>query len=538
MRATIILSTVWLLCLSVSGQVTNYIDEIICTNLTAVGTYGTAKGYINVGGWLSVTQGITVGQGAGLEGHLAVDPYGWYSDVPYYFGGNYLNPTNDGEIVFSKAVGTAKLGGVFPTNDVSGAYALFWGNGNGLTNISTNAISGGLTNQVLTTHGWDGSPSVTNLNVTNINLFPTVSSTVGCVNQGGVNWLSTYGVGNLFIGTAGAPSGNFTASGTYNVGLGRAIMNVLSSGVGNVGIGNSALLSCTSGGGNMAIGANSLQSLQTSSDNVAIGATALNAHKGSFSVAIGTSALSLENASGNTGVGRAAGATITSGNYNTFIGYNAGFNASQKAESENSMALGNGAYTTNNNQVVIGNSSVTQQVLYGNVIISGNVRAPDGLYYFPQTNGLVGAMTNFTPIHAFGSIMSWGTNVIVTNAATYHPVTNNVTYSTARTNQFGANVAAGILTNLLAGFYYCSIHLSGVAVDNGAWVEGDLLLDGVQRDEISFITVFDPGTPRIKGMSAFGILYIPANTKISFQVKSSGAGGINVYRAQVSVCSP
>ena len=49
------------------------------------------------------------------------------------------------------------------------------------------------------------------------------------------------------------------------------------------------------------------------------------------------------------------------------MGFGAGYNASQKTDAVNSMALGNGAYNTLDNQVVIGNTSVTQTILNGNV---------------------------------------------------------------------------------------------------------------------------------------------------------------------------
>lgn len=168
------------------------------------------------------------------------------------------------------------------------------------------------------------------------------------------------------------------------------------------------------------------------------------------------------------------------------------------------------------------------------VTVSDALTATNGLYYFPQTNGLVQAMTNLTPVHAWGCMMSWGTNLINGGAGTYAVVTNNPSFCTARTNAFGANIAGGVLTNLIAGFYRVAIHLSGVAVDNSAVVEGDLLLNNVVRDEVSFITAFD-NPPRIKGMSAFGRLYITNNTPITFQIKSSGANGVTVYRAQVDV---
>ena len=131
--------------------------------------------------------------------------------------------------------------------------------------------------------------------------------------------------------------------------------------------------------------------------------------------------------------------------------------------------------------------------------------------------------------------MGYATNTINGGANTYAIVTN---YSTVRTNLMNCSGTAGTITNTIAGFYYVAIHMSMKAVDAGAIVEGDLLLNGVERDEVSFQTQFDPGTPRYKGASAFGILYIPSNTQITFQVKSSGANGIEIRRQQMIVMPP
>jgi hypothetical protein len=61
----------------------------------------------------------------------------------------------------------------------------------------------------------------------------------------------------------------------------------------------------------------------------------------------------------NTGIGSNAGRTLTTADSCTFIGYAAGYHASQLATATNSTAIGNGAYTAASNQIVIGNASVT-----------------------------------------------------------------------------------------------------------------------------------------------------------------------------------
>ncbi len=118
------------------------------------------------------------------------------------------------------------------------------------------------------------------------------------------------------------------------------------------------------------------QSLYTNalgSSTTAIGFSALYSNVGGVSssqenTAVGASALRLvSSGGGNVALGHSAGRTITTGSNNTFIGYYAGYDALQKVDAANSMALGNGAYTTADNQVVIGNSAITQTLLNGNV---------------------------------------------------------------------------------------------------------------------------------------------------------------------------
>lgn len=69
----------------------------------------------------------------------------------------------------------------------------------------------------------------------------------------------------------------------------------------------------------------------------------------------------------NTMVGSLSGAYITTGSSNTFIGSFASVDASQKVDAVNSMALGANAYTTADNQVVLGDISITQTILRGAV---------------------------------------------------------------------------------------------------------------------------------------------------------------------------
>jgi hypothetical protein len=66
----------------------------------------------------------------------------------------------------------------------------------------------------------------------------------------------------------------------------------------------------------------------------------------------------------NTAVGSNAGYTVTTGSSNTFVGRYAD---TSLATVTNSTAIGNGAVVSADNQVVIGNASVTDTVLRGAV---------------------------------------------------------------------------------------------------------------------------------------------------------------------------
>jgi len=72
-------------------------------------------------------------------------------------------------------------------------------------------------------------------------------------------------------------------------------------------------------------------------------------------------------ASSNVAIGLNSGRTITTGSSNTFIGYYAGYNASQLATASNCICLGANSYATASNQCVLGNSSITSTLLFGNI---------------------------------------------------------------------------------------------------------------------------------------------------------------------------
>lgn len=188
----------------------------------------------------------------------------------------------------------------------------------------------------------------------------------------------TTGFQNILIGPyAGfsfSESGNYSSSDNIIIGFtaGYAIGDITQS----VAIGNAAMRYVDTGTSNIAIGSASLHGNGTSGDisqNVAIGVLA---------------GYNLYGGDSNSMFGTYAGRTITTGNYNTFIGCSSGYNANQKVDASNSTAIGNESYTTANNQIVLGNSSVTAVATYGNYQRFANSTTYTGYLFVPLTSPL------------------------------------------------------------------------------------------------------------------------------------------------------
>jgi hypothetical protein len=130
----------------------------------------------------------------------------------------------------------------------------------------------------------------------------------GWLYQNGTRFIHNNGTENIFVGISSGKTSGLT--GDQNAGLGFDSLQGLTSGTRNTGVGRSALAGTTSGGS-------------------------------------------------NTAVGRNAGLTNSTGNNNTFLGASSGV-TSQLATATNSTALGYESYTDKSNQMVFGNSSVTE----------------------------------------------------------------------------------------------------------------------------------------------------------------------------------
>jgi len=159
-------------------------------------------------------------------------------------------------------------------------------------------------------------------------------------------------------------------------------------GINNSLYGVSAGFSLTTGFENDAIGWQSLYGTTTGYRNTAIGNSALQSNvSGYHNISIGYASGLLTTGFENSYVGRGSGGSITTGTNNTFVGNLAGNNASQLVSAVNSTAIGNGAFTTASNQVVIGNTDVTSTVLRGDVTTSGTMTCRTAVGTTPAGGG-------------------------------------------------------------------------------------------------------------------------------------------------------
>jgi hypothetical protein len=193
----------------------------------------------------------------------------------------------------------------------------------------------------------------------------------------GVGWIAlTANVSGSDNSAVGKGALRSNTVGLYNTAVGVDSQAATTAGVYNTSIGVDSLYRNISGIRNFAGGPNALVFNESGSENTATGMSALFANvAGNGNTAVGYGSL-FSNVDGHqiTAVGYLAGGSVTTGNFSLFLGNEAGFNAAQKPDPYNSIALGNGSYTTKDNQVVIGNTNITETVLNGNVIVGAPSR--------------------------------------------------------------------------------------------------------------------------------------------------------------------
>lgn len=152
----------------------------------------------------------------------------------------------------------------------------------------------------------------------------------------------------------------FIGAGGDNTAIGFKSLTVNSSGEYNTAVGYNSLLANTNANFNSAFGMDSLRSNLTGLSNSALGISSLFSNlAGSENVAVGAQSLLNSLGDYNTALGSNSGSRIETGTGNVFIGRRAGWNGLQKVDVINSIAIGNGAYTTADGQINIGGVDIT-----------------------------------------------------------------------------------------------------------------------------------------------------------------------------------
>ena len=194
--------------------------------------------------------------------------------------------------------------------------------------------------------------------------------TINGITALGVNggYTQTGTAANTFKGTvtitgANALRGSYGGGGiTYNFASGDGALVNNTTGLQNTANGVNALYANTTGGGDTANGGYSLYSNTTGTNNTANGGHALFSNTtGNYNTANGV----------NAGYTATTANANVSGSNNTWIGYQAG--PGVVTQLSNATALGNGALNTASNQVVLGNSAVTSNVIYGGLSLNNNL---------------------------------------------------------------------------------------------------------------------------------------------------------------------
>jgi len=346
----------------------------------------------------------------------------------------------------------------------------------------------------------------------NISLSNTTSSITGVIEKNSKRWIHNYYDSTVLSGSLvgknifiGEEAGNFTMGSTATI-LFHSSMNI--------GIGYRTLYSTTLGNSNIAIGNEALINLTIASGNTAIGARSL------------TSC----NSSGNTSIGYYSGGLLTSGVYNLFLGYNSGGNILQKVDAVNSIAIGYDAYTTKNNQVVIGNTNIVETLLRGNVGIGiGN---PATKLHVSDGNTVSSSLLTSDYITISAEGVSPGFNIIAAgNSAGYRGV-------------FKATRARGTLSTPTAPsnndnvFSLLGTIFDGTTVQATAMVQMDVdgtVSAGVAPQRISFYTSETTGAARTEKMRITSGGNILINTT---SVGTSSAGVIAIANGTAPTTSP
>jgi hypothetical protein len=233
--------------------------------------------------------------------------------------------------------------------------------------------------------------------VNKINFYDSVGVLTGSIKNKGSNFIQginaakvlTNGVYNQIIGEE-AGLYNTTASYNVNIGYKSGYLNKTTSGQVFIGynsgyshvttdfnvfighrsgennisgnntfIGSFSGFSNTTGNFNVHLGERSGYENSTGINNVFVGTNCGYKIKGSYNVIVGGTAAQLATGNSNTIIGGYAGNKLTRGYLNTYLGDSTGTDNAQKVDAVNVTLLGAKCYSTLDNSIILGNTSIT-----------------------------------------------------------------------------------------------------------------------------------------------------------------------------------
>jgi hypothetical protein len=248
----------------------------------------------------------------------------------------------------------------------------------------------------------------------------------------------------------------------------------------NIAIGTDALNN-TLGNQNTIIGHRAVSPLglaSGSSFNTVVGYQAFSAGTSNNNTAIGWQSLFSTTANNNSALGYSSGLLLTTGFQNTFIGTFAGGVVGQKIDAANSTAIGYNSFTTKNNQVVLGNSGVTETVLRGKIQIDT-----------PTTSAaLYDILTRNTTSGLIEKVLSTSIQETITIGAI-----------SLIANASGASLSNGVLTLHAANATSGGVITTGTQTFGGA----KTFTNGITATTVSATTIKTPSvTANATGLSA------------------------------------
>jgi hypothetical protein len=393
--------------------------------------------------------------------------------------------------------------------------------------------------RIMTSNVYNGLPTSTNIknffydSRNNINVRSTASGSFpnfGTVNNVGPNLISIGGSNFMW-------TGDYTQSGLFSnsIAIGNTIINGNISGYGMIGMGQNVFPALTSGFQNIGIGNAIATSMTTGYNNVFIGNN------------VATSTTS----TGNTiAIGTNAGFTNATGINNTYLGAFTGANA---GEYSNSTALGYGATITASNQIDLGTSNETINIV-GNLIVSKTIQTTNltvsGNAYLISGITLPGNLivNNTTPAYNAnsGSFQLKGGAGILGNVfinqnlsvAQVSTLTGNVSFNGVQNTFIGDVSMNGNLQVNNTSVFNGNVRINGniifakdvsmnanLQIPNNATVGGDLSMNGnLTVGKISTFTgnVSISGFSNLRDVSMNGNLYVSGQTTLVGNVNIQG----------------